>query len=167
MIVEAAILDRQHRLTHPFRNLRERHLAPLLTSFTFGHERREQRRFEDHRRQRLPIARPLERLDDERSARIRLALRGRRRRIEDHADDLAVGLAAADHHRDGVAADREFTGPLDGGALRVAEIVEAVDQLPIGEALSAVQFERRAKMRGNTRVCSPCSRCSMMRDSVT
>ena len=35
-----------------------------------------------------------------------------------------------------------LAGPLDRGALRVAEIVQPVDQLPIGQGLPAVQLER-------------------------
>ena len=41
-----------------------------------------------------------------------------------------------------VPADREFARLLGAGAVRVAEIVQPIDQLPLGEGLAAVQLER-------------------------
>ena len=137
MIVEAAILDRQHRLPHARSGICA---SGTLRRFSraFGNERGEERRLEHHRRQRLASPGCSMRLMVDVAGELGLAAAG----PNDDADDVAVGLAAADHQRDRVLADRELARLLDPGPLRVAEIVQPVDELPVGQRLAGVQLER-------------------------
>ncbi len=138
MVVEAAILDRQHRLHHARRNRRERDAPPLLTAR--ADERRQQRRVQRHPRYRRVVdfeARHAQHRRDGSAGRGRwLGL------LEVDAHQPALGGAVPGQQHDGAAADGELAGLLDARALRVAKVVEAVDQLVIAKRLSLVQLER-------------------------
>ena len=72
----------------------------------------------------------------------RCGLRGRRRLLEDDADQLALELRRARHDRDRAGADRELAGLLGVRALRVAEVVQPIDELALGQRLAAAELER-------------------------
>ena len=55
---------------------------------------------------------------------------------------LALEFRTARQNRHRAGADRKLARLLQGGALRVAEIVQPIDQLPVGERLPAPQLER-------------------------
>ncbi len=63
------------------------------------------------------------------------------RALKDDAHDLALELGTARHDRDRAAADRELTGLVRARALRVADVVQAIDELPFRERLAAPQFQ--------------------------
>ena len=54
----------------------------------------------------------------------------------------AAEIGRARHDRDGVAADGELAGRLGGATLRVAEVVQADDQLLLAERLPLAQHDR-------------------------
>ena len=62
---------------------------------------------------------------------------------------------------------RELAGLLDVRAVRVAEVVEPIDQLAFADALPLYSSKFLANTRGHTRSRSPCSRISICRDRVT
>jgi hypothetical protein len=66
----------------------------------------------------------------------------RRRLLEHHADRPALELGHPRHDRDRAGADRELAGLLEAIAVRVAELVEPIDQLLLGHRLTAAQLER-------------------------
>ncbi len=131
MIVEAAILDRDHRLDHARRNRAQRYVAPFLAPFD---QRREQRRIHRHFLDRLALRHRLdagERPGDP-------LLVGR----EGEAQRLAGAIAAARNHRERVTPDGEFPGLLDARLLRIAEIVEPIDHLAQRDALPLAHRQR-------------------------
>ena len=135
VVVEAAILDRQDRLDHLARDGLQRHVAALLASLGRD-ERRDERRVERDALDGLLVGRQLDGLD---SRRLR-SLRRPAAEDEPHGPALVVAVARDEHHR--VAPDREFPRLLGAGAVRVAQIVQPIDQLALGEGLSPVQLER-------------------------
>ena len=71
------------------------------------------------------------------------SLARRRRPLKDDADDLALELARLRGTIDDRAAvDGELAGLLERRALRVAEVVQPIDELPLGQRLAAPQLER-------------------------
>jgi len=68
---------------------------------------------------------------------------------EDDADDLTRAIAAPRNDHDRVAPDREFAGLLRPVAVRVAEVIQSIDDLRGRERLSAPKLIRPGK---NTRV---------------
>ena len=136
VVVEAAILDGDDRLHHAPRNGGEGHLPPLLPSR--AHEGGQERRIQDDavggRSFCLDAGDPLR--GGTRAARLLHA-----RALEDDAHHLAGAIAPPGDQRDGAPADGELAGPLDARPVRVPEIVQAVDELAIGERLPAVQLE--------------------------
>ena len=144
VLVETAILDREHRLLHARRDDGERHRPPLFA--LAAAERRQHRRVERH-----PLGRVSRRAravlhaigDARRRRLLALGHRPRRRRTLEHdADRLALQLGHARHDRDRAGADRELAGLLEAIAVRVAELVEPIDQLLLGHRLAAAQLER-------------------------
>ncbi len=143
VLVEAAILDREHRLLHARRDRRQRHRPPLLP--LAATERGQHRRVE-----RDPLARlvvelePLHAIGHARRRRF-LAF-GHRLRIgrtlKHDADRVSLQLGDARHDRDRALADRELAGLLQPIAMGVAELVEPIDQLLLGHRLAAAQLER-------------------------
>ena len=133
VVVEAAILDRDHRLHHALRDRRERHVPPLLAPF--GDERREERRVERDARRGAACVR---------GARWRCrppaAALGARREREAHRLSLPIAGARNDDER--VAADRELAGLFRAVAVRIAEIVQPVDHLRRRQPLAAPDDER-------------------------
>src|SRR5581483_8142105 len=144
MFVETAVFDREDCLHHPRRDDGERD-RPFLLALGGVAERGQHRRVE-----RQPLARLAAEIEREhvigRTRRRRLSRRRpyvrRRLTLEDDTRDLAVEFGSARRDRDDAGAGGELTGLGNGGALRVAEIVEAIDQLAIGEQLTAPQLER-------------------------
>src|SRR4051794_6488795 len=142
MFVEAPILDRQHRLLHPLWDRGQRDGAALLALAAIQGG-------EHWRIEHQPLARfraELEPLHAVGRLRRRLPARGVlhfwRRPLEDDADDLPFQFGRARHDRDRAVADGELARFLDMVAMRIAEIVEAVDQLALGERLAPAQLER-------------------------
>ena len=158
MIVEPAILDRDHRLRHALRDRRERHVAPLLAPF--GDERRDERRVERDARRgsacvpgssmavRPPAAAPARAANAKRTA---CPCRSPARGTTDER----------------VAADRELAGLLRAVAVRIAELVQPVDHLRRVSRWPRRTTNGRAKMRGSVRCTSPCSRASIIRENET
>ena len=138
MVVEAAVLDGQDRLDHPRRNHRQRDTPALLAAC--ADERREQRRVQRDPRHRRVV--DLEARDAQHGrdgcARRRLG----RRLLEVHAHQAALGRAVSRRQHDGAAADGKLAGFVDPRALRVAQIVEAIDELVVAQRLAPVQLER-------------------------
>ena len=62
--------------------------------------------------------------------------------MKDDADHLFLELGRARVDRDRAAADGELARLLRLIAMRIAEVVQPIDQLPFGERLSAAQLER-------------------------
>jgi hypothetical protein len=62
--------------------------------------------------------------------------------LEDDADHLPFQFGRPRHDRDRAVADGELARLLDALAVRVAEIVQPVDQLAFGERLAAAELER-------------------------
>ena len=58
-------------------------------------------------------------------------------------------------------------GLSDVGALRVAEVVQPIDELTLGERLAAPQLERPGEDARQHRSRSPCSRASISRAKLT
>ena len=81
----------------------------------------------------------------------RAGVAGRLGLLEIHADEPALGRAVPGQQHDGAAADGELAGFLDARALRVAQVVEPVDELVIAERLALVQLERAARRRAAAR----------------
>jgi hypothetical protein len=136
MVVEAAILDGEHRLHHARRNRGQRDAPPLLTAR--ADERGEQRRVE-------------------RDARHRRAVHLDARHAE-HGAGRAAGRGAGlgcwkltrtsrpwrcrpGQQHDGAAADGELAGLLARARAARTQIVEPVDELVIAEGLALVQLE--------------------------
>ncbi len=150
MIVEAAVLDGDDRLGHPRRDGGERHVAALFAPL--GDERREQRRIELDRVQRLfpsddldglqtaAPGSPVQRVGARRRALLRRRTRDHRGKHQPHR--LPWTIAASRNDGQGVAADGEFSGLSGLRALRVPEIVESVDHLRLRDALAAPDQER-------------------------
>jgi hypothetical protein len=138
--VEPLILGRDHRFLHPLRNFRQRHAAPLLASG--GHQCREQGGVQ-LQGIGLAAADDLELSDScrHRGRALRRAL-DRRRRIELHADHLALEVSAARRQRNRIPPDRKLAGLFDASPVRVAQIVEPRDELELGDGLPAAQFHR-------------------------
>ena len=111
MVVEAAVLDREHRLLHPRRNGVERDAAALLARA--GHQRGQQRRVERDALDALACGLDSDDALRRRRRRLRGLLADDRRLRERHGDDLAGLIAAARQQDDGAAIDREFAGALD------------------------------------------------------
>ena len=136
MVVEAAILDREHRLDHLARDRRAAARRGASRG-PDGDERRDERRVERDALDGLLVGRQLD------VARFSPAPpsspAGRRRRAAT-VRPLLVAVARDEDH--GLAPDREFARLLGAGAVRVAQIVQPVDQLALGEGLSPVQLER-------------------------
>src|SRR5439155_8648544 len=61
---------------------------------------------------------------------------------ETHRDGLAGLRPGSRHHGDDAAGDRKFAGSLHQRPLRVAEIVEAIDQLALRHAFAPPNFKR-------------------------
>ena len=146
MIVEAAILDGEDRLRHLLRNGGQRHRPSLFALATA--ERRQHRRVE-----RQPLAHPGAQLEPQHAigrTRRWTPFRGfpgipdirDRRPLEDDTDHLAPELRGARHDGDRAGADRELAGLFRTRALRIPELVEAINQLPIRHSLSATQLQR-------------------------
>ena len=142
MLVEASVLGREHRLLDALRDRGQRHRPPLLAFASV--ERRQHRRVEHE-----PLARPGADLEPQHAVRrprrrpgARRRLHRRRRRLKDDADDLLFELRRARVDRDGAAADGELARLLELFPVRIAEVVEPVDELPLGERLAAAQLER-------------------------
>ena len=141
VIVEAAILDREHGLHHPRRNRGERHLAPLLPAG--ADERGEERRVE-----RDLVGAPLAGLEAadayhlRRQRGLRRLLRRGPRQVERRADDHALLIAVARDERDGVAFQHELAGLLDPRSLGIPQVVQPIDQLPDAKRLAAIELER-------------------------
>ncbi len=139
VVVEAPVLDRQHGANDVRRDLRQADLPPLLALAAV--ERGEQRRFELHRIAGAR-ARDLEAFQPVGGGHWRPAgLRNGRAR-EDQPDPLAGGRARARHHPDLPLALGELAGLQRRGLLRVAQVVEPIDQLPLAERLALAQFHR-------------------------
>src|SRR5207245_639611 len=77
---------------------------------------------------------------------------GDRRLLENDADDLPFQLRCPRLDAHTAFADRKFAWLLDAGALRVAEIVEPIDELTIGQRLTASDFERTCEYARKHRV---------------
>ena len=134
VVVEAPVLDRQHRLDHRLRDHLERDVPPFLARV--GDQRGDERRVQRDAFGLFLRTRQLDRIDPRGLG----ALRGPA--AEHQADDLAlmVSLPRNDHHR--VPADRELARLLAARTMGVAEVVEPIDELPLGERLPAMQLER-------------------------
>ena len=68
--------------------------------------------------------------------------------LEHDANDLTFELGRARHQCHDTSAGREFAGLPDGRALGVAEVVQAVDELPVSQRLTAAQLERPREHAG-------------------
>ena len=134
VVVEAAVLDGEHRLNHARGNRGERHAPALLAAGV--DEPGEQRRVQCHPRRRLVV--------DLESANAKRRCRRLRRlwHIEVHADEPALRRAVARQEDDRVAADGELARLLDARSLRVAEVIQPVDELVCAHRLAAIQLER-------------------------
>src|SRR5262249_61482790 len=64
---------------------------------------------------------------------------------EANLHDLAFELSRARDDRDGSAVDRELAGLLRLRSLRIAEVVQTVDELLDGEGLAAIDLQRPRK----------------------
>ncbi len=140
VVIEPAILDREHRFLHACRDRIQRDAPPFLARP--GHHRGEQRRIERH-----PLETALGDLDPRdplRRRRWRLgALLAHHRRLrEGDGDDLARLVAASrqDHHV--VAIDRELPAAFHARALRIANVIEPSDQFRLAHALAGLQRQR-------------------------
>src|SRR5262249_12995395 len=65
-----------------------------------------------------------------------------RRALKDDADDLPLELVAARQNGDSARTDGKLARLLERRALRVAEIVESIDELPIAQRLTAPELQR-------------------------
>ncbi len=145
MFVETMIFDRQHRLCHSRRDGRQRN-RPALFAFP-GNQRRQHRRVENEPLTCLVAEFELQHAVGgafwrRRFARGRCARGSRSWPLKNNLDELPVELRASRHQRDSAGAHGEFTGTLRRRPLGVAKIIQAIDQLPIGQRLPASQFER-------------------------
>ena len=66
----------------------------------------------------------------------------RRAPIESTRDDLAAGSRAARQDRNRAFAEDELAGFLEGAPLRVSELVQPVDELPVVHRLPAPDLQR-------------------------
>ena len=138
MLVEAPVLDREHRLHHARRNRGERHLPPLLAA-------RAQEGGEERRVERDAVGGLAARLDRADAARRGGSAAGlsHARLFEHDAHGLRPWrLPPRGMTDNGAGADGELAGLLDAGPLRVAEIVQPVDDLGGAERLALAQLER-------------------------
>ena len=132
MLVEPPILDGEHGPGHLGRNCRERDGAPLLA--LAADERRQHWRLELQAVDRLgaeievqhPVRRPRPRRHAYRGSSAR-----RREPLEYHANEPAAKLGAPGHDADHTICQLELAGLFNRWSLRVAEIVQTVDQLPV------------------------------------
>jgi hypothetical protein len=137
VLVEASILDGDDCLHHSSRNGGQRNLPALLPRG--AHEGREQRRIEHD-----SVGRAAAGLDAAHAG--GRGRHGRRlpgaRLLERDANDLALVIAAARHERDRASRHGELASLFDTGALRVAEVVEPIDELSGTQPLTLAQRQR-------------------------
>ena len=149
MRIEALVLDRQHGIPGVLRDGGERDVAALLPRAR-RHQRRQHRSVEGD-----CVARALAGEGERANG----AAAPSARRRERHFNGLpACGSASRPDH-DRVAHHGELAGAPDPGTLRVAEIVQADDQIGLGERLAAAQLEGTrvdARQRSHPFPLQPC-----------
>ena len=159
MRVVAAIFDRQHRLHHARGNRGEWNLAALLSACADerGQHRRVERdgrfrarRFWSGDRQRFDAIAEWRR---RRGAPAAPRLWNDPAAPEIHHDGLAGLRPGSRHDGDDAAGDRKFAGCLHQRPLRVAEIVEAIDQLALRYAFAPPNFERAREYARQHSIC--------------
>ncbi len=133
MLVEAAVLDREDGIDHVRGNGRERHVAALLTAG--GDQRSDERRAQRQVGGRGLRSDDLDPLDDG-GVRVLHTLS-----TEHDANLLLLEVAVLRHDHQGIASDRELAAERGFRAVRVSEVVEAVDELVRRQRLTAVQLE--------------------------
>ena len=145
MVVVATILDRKHRLNHTSGNRRQRNRTALFA--LAADECREHRGVE-----RDPFGGLLPDLDSPyvvRRRRRRCPSRRfparRRRRLKHDAHQLTLELRGSWSDRHPPVCDDELARFVRAWPFRVAEVVQSIDELAIGEPLSAPEFERPRK----------------------
>ncbi len=136
MGVKALVFDGQDRLLHVDRNPRHRHVPPLLAR-TGRHQGRQQRCIELH-------VVDLAGADDfqvpdsnRRHPRAASCRHGRKR----DTDDLAAVRSAAGNQRHPVRDSGELSGLRGLRALSVAELIQAGDEIRLGQRLSAAELD--------------------------
>ena len=144
MLVEAAVLDREHRL------LMRGGIADSATGRRFSRSppsARQQRRVERRaaRSACAPSSSRSHAIGDarrRRPSRRFAAGRGAGGCWKTTRTTWPLSSGARGMIATAPCADRELAGLLDRVALRVAEIVQPIDQLPLGQRLAAAQLER-------------------------
>jgi hypothetical protein len=121
MLVEAAVLDREDGIDHIRGNGRERHVPTLLTAG--GDERSDERCAQRQVGGRGLRSDDLDPLDDG-GVRVFRPLSA-----EHDANLLLLEAAVLRHDHQGIASDRELAAERGFWAVRVSEVVEAVDEL--------------------------------------
>src|SRR5262252_2202914 len=147
MLVEAAVLDRQHCFDQARVNGTQRHRTSFF-SFPCD-EGREYRRIERQAlgwlrtelQSRAVIGQPDRSASFRRGGTVGQPLKG-------HLDGLSPELRRPGNNRHRPGVDDELAGLFDACALRVPEVVEAIDQLLVREGLPAVDLEWTGKYSG-------------------
>ncbi len=137
VIVEAPILDRQYRLHHALRDHLQRNVAALLAPRC--DERRDERSAQRHLLDRRYLL-----VDDFDASDRRPRTRFRSTREHDpDRSSLPIAVAGDEHQR--VATDRELAELFRPLPVRVADLVQALDQLDLADGLPPPKLERTGK----------------------